>query len=68
MSPSTGIYNINVKYANDPGISIWVITICFSVGKNHDITMRCRWVNRVLLATYVVGLHGEFDVDRDDHV
>ena len=54
MSLSTGIYNINVKYANDPGISIWVITICFSVGKNHDITTRCRWVNRVLLVMYVV--------------
>ena len=55
MSLSTSIYNINVKYANDPGISIWVITICFSVGKNYDIVTRCRWVNHVLLAIYVIG-------------
>jgi len=44
-----------MKYANHPGISIWMITVCFSVGEDHDITTRGRWVDSILLATYIIG-------------
>ena len=53
---STSIYDVNMEYTNYPGIGIWVVTICFSVGKkNHDITTRCRQVDSILLAMHVIG-------------
>ena len=52
---STSIYDVNMEYTNHPGIGIWVVAICFSVGKNHDITTRSRQVDSILLAMHVIG-------------
>ena len=32
-----------------------MVAICFSVGKNHDITTRSRQVDSILLAMHVIG-------------
>ena len=44
-----------MEYTNHPGIGIWVVAIRFSVGKNHDIQMRNRQVDSILLAMHVIG-------------
>jgi hypothetical protein len=43
-----------MKDSDDPGIQEWMMGIILVLSQDHDIAMRCIWVDGVLFSTNIV--------------